>query len=255
MKKVVIISVVFFLLVGAAGAVLYRVQSGQKLGKPGLKMVDQVVLNEKGGVVNTNTVALPEEVPGYESSTLPVTMVELGWLPPDTTYGRRKYRGLDKFEITTSIVLMGGDRGSIHKPQICLTGQGWTITETKTMKVPMAQPVPYDLPVMRLVARKKWAPPGQQPVEYSAVFLYWFVADGQLTPHHGERMWWMARDLLTKGTLQRWAYVSYLAVCMPGQEEKAYDRLSRFIARTVPEYQLVPSPAGENTLAKVVEPR
>lgn len=253
MKKLLFLALVFIVLVGITGAILFRVRSNQKLGVPGLKMVDRLVHDEKGGVVNTNTVALPLEVPGYESSALPVTMVELGWLPPDTTYGRQKYVGLDSVEITTSVVLMGGDRGSIHKPQICLTGQGWTITDTKVETIKMVEPISYDLSVMRLFARKKWAPAGKQPVEYSAVFVYWFVADGQITPHHGERMWWMARDLLTRGTLQRWAYISYLVFCMPGQEEKAFQRMSRFIARTVPEYQLVPASTDHKNPTKVAE--
>src|SRR5687767_3975198 len=98
-KKEALICVVFVALVGMAGAVLFRVQQNQKIGKPGLKMVDQLVFDETGKIVNTNTVALPEEVPGYESIPLPVSLVELGWLPKDTTYGRRKYRGLDKVEV------------------------------------------------------------------------------------------------------------------------------------------------------------
>ena len=48
----------------------------------------------------------------------------------------------------------------------------------------------------------------------SGLYVYWFVADNQLTPYHGERMWWMARDLIRTGVLQRWAYVSYFTACL-----------------------------------------
>ena len=49
-------------------------------------------------------------------------------------------------------------------------------------------------------------------------------------------MWWMARELLTTGTLQRWAYVSVLGLCLPGQEEETYERIREFIAESAPEY-------------------
>jgi hypothetical protein len=53
-------------------------------------------------------------------------------------------------------------------------------------------------------------------------------------------MWWLARDLLRTGVLQRWAYVSYFSFCAPGQEDAAFERMSKLIAASVPEYQLPP---------------
>jgi hypothetical protein len=55
-------------------------------------------------------------------------------------------------------------------------------------------------------------------------------------------MWWMARDLVRQGVLQRWAYVAYLTVCQPGQEEMAFNRLKQTITATVPEFQLTAGP-------------
>jgi hypothetical protein len=78
------------------------------------------------------------------------------------------------------------------------------------------------------------------------VYVFWFVADGdEYTARHWQRMWWMARDLLRTGVLQRWAMISYFTVCTPGQEEAAFDRLKKFIAASAPEFQLVPRPIGQ----------
>jgi hypothetical protein len=74
------------------------------------------------------------------------------------------------------------------------------------------------------------------------IFVYWFVADNELTDDHRERMWWMARDLIRTGVLQRWAYVTYFSVCGTGQEEATFNRLKRFISASVPEFQLVSGP-------------
>jgi hypothetical protein len=72
------------------------------------------------------------------------------------------------------------------------------------------------------------------------------VADNdEYTARHWQRMWWMARDLLTKGVLQRWAAVSVLASCAPGQEDATYERMKTFIRAAAPEFQLVPRPRVE----------
>jgi hypothetical protein len=74
------------------------------------------------------------------------------------------------------------------------------------------------------------------------VFVYWFVADGLLTARHTDRMWWMAKDLLSNGVLERWAYVMCFSACLPGQEDATFGRLKQFIASATPEFQLTPPP-------------
>ena len=51
--------------------------------------------------------------------------------------------------------------------------------------------------------------------------------------------------LFRTGVLQRWAMISYFAVCAPGQEEATFERLKKFIAASAPEFQLVPRPNGQ----------
>ncbi len=78
---------------------------------------------------------------------------------------------------------------------------------------------------------------GGENLPVRGIYVYWFVADAALTADHLQRMWWMARDLVTTGTLQRWAYVSYLTMCSPGQEAAAFERLKQLIAAAAPEFQ------------------
>ena len=52
------------------------------------------------------------------------------------------------------------------------------------------RPVPYDLPVMKLVSTKMAVYEGR-PVTARGVYVYWFVADGAYTARHWERMWRM----------------------------------------------------------------
>ena len=91
-KQGKIIAVVFLLLVGASAVFLARLNSaGQALGQPGLRLAAMKLFNEDSQVVRTNGVALPAQIFDCTSKPTPVTQLELDWLPPDTTYGRRRY--------------------------------------------------------------------------------------------------------------------------------------------------------------------
>src|ERR1043166_1718124 len=94
------------LLIGMAAAFLTRLEASHKLGKPGLKMVDKLVYDDKGNVVGTNTVDLPSEVLTYSSEIVPVSGIELGMLPADTTYAKRAFRDSDGFGIMLGVVMM-----------------------------------------------------------------------------------------------------------------------------------------------------
>jgi hypothetical protein len=232
------------LIAGTAGF-LVRLQASQKLGQPGVVVGSRSLFDTNGTVVATNSVELPVMVLDYTSELLPLTSVELGWLPPDTTYGRRRYNATNGFSLDLSVVLMGSDRTSIHKPQYCLTGQGFNIQdeESAMMVIPVTQPHRYDLPVMKLIANRPVRLRDGTEANLRALYVYWFVADNQLTAHHWTRMWWMGRDLVRSGVLQRWAYVSCFAICWPGQEEATYARISEFIAASTPQFQRTAGPA------------
>jgi len=229
---------VFFLLVGASALFLARLNSaGQALGQPGLRLAAMELRNEDSQVVRTNGVALPAQVFDCTSSLSPVTKLELEWLPPDTTYGRRRYTFPDETWIESSVVLMGQDRTSIHKPEYCLPGQGFSIDLREVVTIPILQPHAYDLPVMKLTTSKTAHDRNGREVPLRGVYIYWFVADGKLATRHLDRMWMMTKGLLSEGELQRWAYVTYFAICQPGDEEATFDKMAGFIAESVPQFQ------------------
>jgi hypothetical protein len=239
-KLVLVVALVIMAL--TAGA-LTRVQGLQKIGRPGVRVVAENIYREDDALVDTNSVFLPPGVLGCQSRPVPITKGELATLPKDTIYGRRVYTAPDGFSMMTSVVLMGRDRTSIHKPEYCLPGQGARIRKTERLTVAIPEPQPYDLPVTRILfthQRKQ----GDREVEVQGVYVYWFVADGQITEDHNQRMLWMTRDLLTKGTLQRWAYISCYAECAAGGEEATFARMAGLMAAAVPQFQLAHGPAA-----------
>lgn len=223
-----------------AGALLFLVRAERtlKLGPPGVKLVAAPLFTVDGKIARTNSAYLPNDIAGLTSSNLPLSEIELEVLPKDTTFGRKYYIDpSDGFQSSINVVLMGRDRTSIHKPQFCLTGQGWRIDKSEIVPVHIQVPHPYDLQVMKLTSTKIFKSAGQS-APYRGLYAYWFVSAERLTPSHSERMWWMAKDLLTTGVMPRWAYISYFAVCAPGQEDAAFARLSKFMAATIPQFQI-----------------
>ncbi len=241
-KTGILAGVCAVLMAGGAG-VLARFQSHHRLGKPGLVLVDLPLANEKGEPVTTNSIHLPEKVLDYGSKLWPVMLEELKALPRDTTYGRRLYTAADGFQVQVSGVLMGSDRTSIHKPEYCLPSQGFQIKRRIQRTVVIERPHRYELPITRLDGLREVRQPDGKTVRQGAVYVYWFVSENRLSNDHMQRMWWLAADLVRTGELQRWAYLSVLGGCAPGDEDRVFARLERLIQEIVPEFQSTTGPA------------
>jgi hypothetical protein len=230
-------------LMGVTAFGLGQLQRLQRIGTPGLRLVPHNVFREDGSVACSNSIPLPETVLNFTSKEERIAKVVTDWLPQDTVYAQRTYQAPDGFWLQANVVLMGTDRTSIHKPEYCLAGQGFRTERTEFGTVPVTEPHPYELPVFKMSLQREGTAPDGAKVKQSALYVYWFVADNQLTADHNERMLWMARDLVTRGLLQRWAYVSCWAPCGPDGEEATYARVRQWITAAVPQFQIATRPA------------
>ena len=236
-SKPIILGVVALVLMAAATGLLVQVKSSHKMGPPGVKT------RPLAGTGNLE-VLLPETVPGYTSVAQPEAQIVLDRLPKDTSFGQRLYTSTDKkFWAQVNVVLMGSDRSSIHKPQICLTGQGWDCDNQATRRelVHMEQPFAYDLEVNKYVASKQLEQDGKTQTG-RGLYVYWYV-DGT---HHTAKQWqwmslWMPQDLILHGLLERWSYISFFTVCAPGQEEATFEQVKKLMTAIVPQFQTVPA--------------
>jgi len=231
-----ILSIVTVALI--AGTALLLAKVPQKLGPPGVKATP----------VPGDTrwhIDLPENVLGLASTNHPLDGKALEMLPKDTSFAERYYYLPGSVPIVSSVVLMGTDRTSIHKAQYCLTGEGMQIKQMTRETVHMDQPQPYDLPVIKIVGQYSGEINGR-PATISLVYVYWYVTDGQLSNDQSgfERMWSMAKQLVLRGVLQRWAYVRFYSMCETGQEEATYEQIKKLIVASVPQFQLTPKPSN-----------
>ncbi len=226
-------------IMGAGAGFIAWLRAAQELGQPGVRVVELPGTNRLD-------IAFPETALGRPLKRVPPTEMEMAMMPDDTSLGRAVFEAGDGFGCAISVVLMGTDRTSLHRPQICLTGQGWRLdlAESQDTSIKIDRPHAYELPVRRLLGTKQVETENGLET-FRAVFVYWFVADEAITNQDWERMLWMANGLMTRGVLQRWAYVAYYSYCRPGQEEETWRRMSELVADTVPEFQIATRPGGE----------
>jgi hypothetical protein len=228
-------------MIAATAGWLQDLRGRHLLGPAGVRVGAVPIYDEKRQVAATQSIVLPANVPGMLSRALPITRVELDTLPKDTTFGRRLYESdRQDFATQVTVVLMGTDHTSIHQPQYCLYAQGWNITSTERITLPMARPF-CDIPAIKMLGTRQ-NNDGQME---SCLYVYWFVSGDNITAEEGSRLWSMWKSVLKTGQMERWAYISYFAPCLPGREQATFERLAKFIQASVPEFQLVTGkPAG-----------
>lgn len=238
MQKVHRLTLATLLVIGLTAGFLIKRKDQQRLGRPGVRLVLDPLVDDAGRRGRTNAVELPAAVTGYESRPGTIADLEINHLPADTSFGRRLYRDpIDGFEAQVNVVTMGTERTSIHRPQQCLPFQGWKIEREK--EIPMRFEVngkPVTLKVRRLDSTSRREVNGR-PTDLAAVYVYWFVADGLLAANTTSRHLQSIQRLLVNGELPRWSYVSFFTVCPPGREDAAFERLTHLLAATVPRFQ------------------
>jgi hypothetical protein len=217
-------------LIGGGGGLLLRLKAMQRLGNPGVKLAGP-------GTDGRMFIPIPETVSGWRSSNMPPTTVETKTLPEDTTISKRVYRAPDGFQALLTVVLMGKDRTSIHKPEYCLTAQGWSIVGQTVETLRFGGTNSPVLPMRCFTTSAQFQDDAGRARRYSGVFLFWFVAEDKLTISHWARVRWITWELLRRGVLPRWAYVTCFATCPPGMEQATIDRMKGLLAAAVPEFQ------------------
>lgn len=162
-----------------------------------------------------------------------VSAVEREVLPPDTGYARRNYVSLADVsrQVFVSIVLSGRDRTSIHRPELCLVGQGWSVTAraTRLFHTPIG-----DVPVTLLHVEHATRDAKGASSTIRCLFAYWFVgADSLQSSHLGMQ----GRDFLDRlrhFRADRWAYVVAQTVVNQDNEIAAFAQMQEVVAQLWP---------------------
>lgn len=75
------------------------------------------------------------EIDGMTWESLEMNDVERGVLPEDTQIVRRRYQGDDGHWFVVSAVVGGRSKSSVHRPELCLPGQGFRMVNPHSIDV------------------------------------------------------------------------------------------------------------------------
>lgn len=193
-----------------------------------------VLVSESGIVMD-----LPQSIESFWGTNQEVSESERVILPKDTEFAKKLYQDGAGNTVNAQIVLAGAEKRSIHRPEVCLPGQGWTLKTGRVLPVKLDNGKTLDV-MMLTIARPVMLSNGQQK-ELTSLFLYWFVGKDATTPHHLLRILKTNLDMLLHNTNHRWAYVIVSAPVLEGlvpggkSQEKTQELLEQFIAKLAPQ--------------------
>jgi exosortase len=198
--------------------------------------------DESRGIILANGGADPAELPTFLGANwmgrhVDPEPVERAILPADTGFSRKFYVNLDdpSQHVLLSIVLSGRDRSSIHRPELCVVAQGWTLVRSSPHRFtyPGRPDAGFDATVLS-VRHDVDGPQGRRTLPN--LIAYWFVGDERVMASQARRMFYDAWSRIARGRAPRWAYV-YLQTSSADSEEAGLARIQSVLDSALPSFQ------------------
>ncbi|MDO8543001.1 MAG: exosortase/archaeosortase family protein [Opitutaceae bacterium] len=179
-----------------------------------------------------------------------VTAVERDILPADTGFSRKSYVPVadPRRQVLLSIVLSGRDRTSIHRPELCLVGQGWTVAGAAEHQFRFGPAGRGTFPATVLRVRREVSTP-RGPVVVPQLTAYWFIGGDAIVATHWQRVLRDGWNRVAHARADRWAYVLMQTDASDG-EPAALARMQAVLDHALPVFapqkRQVRAGAGEN---------
>jgi len=138
---------------------------------------------------------IPLEIVGWKGADLEISEKEIKGLPPDTEHFNRAYtKGESK--ILLAIVQSKADRHSIHPPEACFPGQGWSLSPSVSLKI--------DFGEGNILTASRFEAGFQK---YRELVIYWYQTEYLTTTRFPLISLITAKDLILYGRNDRWAFI------------------------------------------------
>jgi len=174
------------------------------------KLTSSVNSTTESGVNMT----LPSRVNGFSGKDAVASEGEKYVLPKDTEIVKMIYSDSFGDPINAQVVLAGAEKRSIHRPELCLPAQGWSIDRRETIPVRLADG--RSITVMAdHISRPVEISPGVMKT-LPSLYCYWFVGNGVSTSSHLHRLLLTSWDRVIHHKNHRWAYIAVSAPVLQG---------------------------------------
>jgi EpsI family protein len=184
-----------FVVLGAGVLATALTSNVTRVAEPGIRLVDGKPF-------------LAEEVGDWKGGPLEgLSDKERAVLPADTEGARRIYQDKEGHQVYCSIILEGKDVTSIHRPELCLTGQGWILEKPRIERIPTPAAKEGAVPVSRMNATRNFRTEDGRTGVVRSMFLYCFLGKDRVTASHPQRIILTTIDRVFRSRNTRWAYI------------------------------------------------
>ena len=197
---------------------------------------------------------LPLSLGDYQGREYDMTAQEKNLLDEGVKLVRNLYSSSTGRQIMTTVILSGFVKRSLHRPEVCLPNQGWTVTDRTPLTLRLADGREVTMMMMRIF-RDAEPQPGVR-IRTRAVNFYWYIgSDGTACADHYEHVFLSYFDSTFRNIQHRWAMAS-IFVPLPdqrvGQEDPfielgAVEDARNFIAQLAPQFMLNTSNAASGS--------
>ena len=166
----------------------------------------------------------------------PLSTISVGeqtLLPEATPIFRKLYVRPGHPDITATVVFSGMERRSIHRPQVCLVGQGNKITGEYTYEAKIGPDETFPVRVLE-ISRPVRNASGEVAGHLAAVYAYWLFNPERETDSHLVRFLHMTIDNVLRSYRPRWGYASIAIPRDPARPDAWKGELDSFLARFRP---------------------
>jgi hypothetical protein len=171
-----------------------------------------------------------------------MTQRERGGLASDITLSRYQYLASNRSPVLATVVLSGDSRRGLHRPDVCLPGQGWGILDRMVVPVPLPDDAANEAMMLR-VYRDVPTEDGTV-IRVRGINLFWYEGYGGVhTADYYTHVFLTYFDSVFKNLNHRWALVSFfiqLPESRPGEysgleEAQALEELREFVGQLSPK--------------------
>lgn len=164
---------------------------------------------------------LPSSVGAFSGREQETSEGERSVLPKDTEIIKKVYTNPAGEIINAQIVLSGAEKRSIHRPELCLPAQGWSIDRRQTIPVTLANG--HSITVTAdFISRSVEVQPGVTRT-LESIYCYWFVGNQVTTSSHAMRLLLTSWDRIIHRKNHRWAYIVVSAPVLEGFKQGGLD--------------------------------
>lgn len=188
---------------------------------------------------------LPLSLGEYQGREFDMTAQEKNLLDEGVKLVRDVYSSSSGRQLMATVILSGFVKRSLHRPEVCLPNQGWTVTERAPISLQLSDGRTMTMMMMRIF-RDSEPRPGMR-TRTRALNFYWYIGSaGTTCPDHYEHVLRSYFDAIFRNIQHRWAMAS-IFVPLPEQQAGKEDPFAElaaiedaraFIAKLAPTFML-----------------